>query len=571
MAAHGRRPLWLWLGLGAVLGALLAAGGFGALQRRTLLNHLEAGHAGQQTGGGSSLLPRMPCPHSKACAGTRAGAVADLRDRRLLLDPPWPPVLTDEDVQRAAGYYGTGTRLRRVAAKLLAGLPIKAFMLGGSVTLGVGASSPEAKYAARFFDLLNTSFPHQDHVFANKGIGAAGSGIFAACLERMLPRDADLVVVEFTVNEDDNAPFDSPQRRRFEQMLRKLLLLGAAHGGTGIPSHGDWDIEGGTAIVVLHHYAWHATAGDGLAAGLFYNTSEAQLGMFANFYDLPQVSMRSAMWPLMAAGVNGFQVDKVVQPNVPRIGGGTVPSAGASERDSYFFFDQMHPADVGHKAMAEALAGPLRRALSEELAGNMRGGRPKPSWPKGVPPPMVPGNHESPTTLCAMQEDFRPMVIRHSRGFAYRAERPDKPSRLEQKWGWSGFEPGEWVDLLFDSREHPNSTDNRREVTATLVFLRSYELMGTARVACSSGCQCRNTTIDGTWSKRASLMQHHSFKVSQHRQCLVNVEIQEAPGKVPSGGHKVALMALIVTAFPLHLGSLSTSYELAASHASKEG
>lgn len=88
--------------------------------------------------------------------------------------------------------------------------------------------------------------------------------------------------MEFTVNEDDNAPFDSPQRRRFEQMLRKLLLLGAAHGGTGIPSHGDWDIEGGTAIVVLHHYAWHATAGDGLAAGLFYNTSEAQLGMFAN-------------------------------------------------------------------------------------------------------------------------------------------------------------------------------------------------------------------------------------------------------------------------------------------------
>lgn len=31
-------------------------------------------------------------------------------------------------------------------------------------------------------------------MFANKGIGAAGSGIFAACLERMLPRDADLVV-----------------------------------------------------------------------------------------------------------------------------------------------------------------------------------------------------------------------------------------------------------------------------------------------------------------------------------------------------------------------------------------
>ncbi len=41
-----------------------------------------------------------------------------------------------------------------------------------------------------------------------------------------------------------------------------------------------------------------------------------------------------------------------------------------------------------------------------------------------------------------MQEDFCPMVVRHSQGFAYRAERPNKPTRLEQKWGWSGFKPG---------------------------------------------------------------------------------------------------------------------------------
>ena len=32
---------------------------------------------------------------------------------------PWEPLLTDEEVQRGQGYYGSGTRLRRVAAKLL--------------------------------------------------------------------------------------------------------------------------------------------------------------------------------------------------------------------------------------------------------------------------------------------------------------------------------------------------------------------------------------------------------------------------------------------------------------------
>ncbi|KAL4443942.1 hypothetical protein ABPG75_011679, partial [Micractinium tetrahymenae] len=458
---------------------------------------------------GSLLAPRMPCPPPHACAAALASGGAAPRDRRALLAPPWKPVLADEDVARAAGYYGTGARLRRVAAKLLAGLPIKAYTLGGSGTLGVGASSPDAKYAARFFQLLNTSFPHRDHVFGNKGIGAAGSGIFAACLERMLPQDADLVVVEFTVNEDDYAPFDSPSRRRFEQMLRKALLLGAANSNTDNGTTEDATLgvvaDGGcAAVVMLHHYAWHATAGNGRAAGLFYNTSEAQLGMFANFYDVPQVSMRSALWPLMAAGIDGFKVNKVRLSNVPRIGGGIVPVAGAGERDKYYFFAQMHPADTGHKAMAEGLAGPVRRALAEELAESMHQGRRRQLghvWPRGLPPPMVPGNIESPTTLCAMQDDFWPVVVRHSSGFAYRPERPDKPSRVEQKWGWTAFTPGEWAELQIDSREHPNSTRSKPEVTASLVYLRSYE-------------------------------------VSQHDKCLVRVEILQAPGKVPSNGHK---------------------------------
>ena len=31
----------------------------------------------------------------------------------------------------------------------------------------------------------------------NKGIGATNSGIFAVCLDQLVPRDTDLVVVEF--------------------------------------------------------------------------------------------------------------------------------------------------------------------------------------------------------------------------------------------------------------------------------------------------------------------------------------------------------------------------------------
>ena len=49
-------------------------------------------------------------------------------------------------------------------------------------------------------------------------------------------------VVEFTYNEPEDEKFDSPPRRGFEELLRKLLKL-----------------HGGPAVVLLHHYAWWYT------------------------------------------------------------------------------------------------------------------------------------------------------------------------------------------------------------------------------------------------------------------------------------------------------------------------
>jgi hypothetical protein len=68
--------------------------------------------------------------------------------------------------------------------------------LGGSITRGGGARSEELKYVARFFNAINASFPHRDHVFANKGSSAATSFFFAPCMSYHAPEGADLVVVE---------------------------------------------------------------------------------------------------------------------------------------------------------------------------------------------------------------------------------------------------------------------------------------------------------------------------------------------------------------------------------------
>lgn len=52
---------------------------------------------------------------------------------------PWDPELSEEEVARAQGYFGSGTRIRKVAAKLRAGQPIK-------VSVVAAASRPTAGY-----------------------------------------------------------------------------------------------------------------------------------------------------------------------------------------------------------------------------------------------------------------------------------------------------------------------------------------------------------------------------------------------------------------------------------------
>lgn len=66
-----------------------------------------------------------------------------------------------------------------------------------------------------------------------------------------------------------------------------------------------------------------------------------------------------------------------------------------------------HPNDLGHRAVAELLAAAVARAVEEAQGG----GSLLPAWLPGreepllagMPPPMVPGNADAPTTLCAIQ------------------------------------------------------------------------------------------------------------------------------------------------------------------------
>ncbi|KAL4423591.1 hypothetical protein ABPG77_004631 [Micractinium sp. CCAP 211/92] len=554
----------VWLTLGAVVGALVVAAGSSSfsLQGRSQLPWLSQPLLSRKAEQPSELAAPGACPPPAPCPKppkqAHALTLPELRDRM-----PWQALLTDEEVQRAEAYYGTGRRIRKVAAKLLAGEPIQVYTLGGSVTRGLGASKPEFNYANRLFALINATFPHPKHVFANKGIGGTSSGIFTACVEALVPPEADLAIVEFTYNEPDNEPFDSPPRRGFEELLRKLLKL-----------------KNGPAVILLHHYSWWFTYGDGVDRGLYYRMGEAQLGLFSNYYDMPQVSMRNVLWPLMAAGVKGFKPEKVNNGGLGHTSPLDIPIPGAQpgEEEDYYYHDRTHPSDRGHKMMAEAVAGPLLRAAADEAAeqaGLVEPSRRHDKRLEGLPPPMIPGNEESPTTLCAMQEDFKFMVTAKS-GFTWRPERPNAPTFVEQKaratWGWTGLQPGQWAELVLDTRADGKSIKadkDGKKVKANiwLSYLRSYEHMGVARVECRSGCKCEPTKIDGTWKDQVSLQQIHMFRVSQHPKCVVRVTITDEQGVAKSDGHKMSLTAVMVTQFPIRLTVYAQQFEDVAANA----
>ncbi|PSC68096.1 hypothetical protein C2E20_8274 [Micractinium conductrix] len=460
---------------------------------------------------------------SGVCSGCRSasrkhqviGASATLPDAPPL---PWKPLLSPGQLRRGLAFYGSGRRIERVAARLLAGQAITAVTLGGSVTIGAGSTRTNVtSYAPMFFQFLNFSFPHRDHQFLNKGIGATTSGIFAVCADKMLPPDSDLVVVELTYNEPADVPFTYPHRRGFEKMLRKLARLPRS-----------------PAVIVLHHYAWYHSHGDGKPAGLFYRAAEPQLSTLAQYYDMPSPSLRNALYPLMQADVPPYRVGRVHKRGEASLSGARLKVAGPRISKGYVYYDAIHPSDVGHQALAELLAGVVQTAVQNVLAeGKLtEGGEAAPSLkPVKLPPPMIPGTADVPTSLCAMQEDFKPLA-RAMRGFQYRAERPEKPTFVEQKWGYRGDAPGAWLELAFSTEEAPG---RRGQATVFLGHLRSYRGMGKARVTCQSGCTCAPTVVNGLWKERVSLMQMLEVTVSQHPKCVLRITILDQSSS-SSGG-----------------------------------
>lgn len=204
---------------------------------------------------------------------------------------------------------GDTARVQHVLAKARRGEKVTVAVIGGSITQGAKATTPEKRYGNLIAAWWRQAFPKASIEFFNAGIGATGSNYGALRAKRdLLGHRPDLVVVEYAVNDGNVKDSAETLEGLVRQMLAQpqqpaVLLLFTMHQG------------GGNA------QEWHAKIG--------------------THYHLPMVSFRDALWPAIQA---------------KRLSWDTIEA------------DSVHPNDFGHACAARFVTYRLEQVRKALLA-----------------------------------------------------------------------------------------------------------------------------------------------------------------------------------------------------------
>ncbi|KAI7846460.1 hypothetical protein COHA_000070 [Chlorella ohadii] len=430
------------------------------------------------------------------------GAVPQLPQyKRAIVQQMWQyqPFLSQRSLRRGLYSLGDPARMRRFVHKLLSGDPVSVSMLGGSVTAGQGAMHG-GPYVARWFNWLKEISEAEglpaNHTLKNPAFGGSTSAIFTVCVNDMVQEDADLVVVEFSLNDDPGSSGkykENALRLSMERLMRKLLAL---------PNK--------PAVVVLNHYGWLVCRQPGSNLASYACSAENDFNVLGQYYGLPSLSIRAAAYHLMAQNVSGYQAYGPYRDH----------GKDANESDLYYF-DEVHPQDrTGHWALADLLVT-LTQETSVGLAAR----------PLGVDDEEI------------AHRAFEKVVVQQQ-GFEWKNERP-KAEFANQKWGWIATVPGSWAELEVDTTTGMQGDLAAEQNDVMLTHLISYEHMGKAKVECISGCTCEPTEFNGHVQDKVSLTALHRFPASQSEKCRIRVTVLNETAS-PDGEHKVKLVGVMV-------------------------
>lgn len=196
---------------------------------------------------------------------------------------------------------GNWGKIQAVMARAEAGEEITLGFLGGSITQGSLASTPEKCYAYRVYQWWKQSFPKAQIHYINAGIGGTSSQFGVARVEEDLLRyEPDFVLTEFSVNDENTAHF----QQTYEGLVRRIL-------------------KRNKALLLMNNVCYDTGA----------SAQEVHLEI-ARHYDVPCVSMKSTIY---AALCRDEMKNRDITP------------------------DDLHPNDAGHDLVARVICHMLEK------------------------------------------------------------------------------------------------------------------------------------------------------------------------------------------------------------------
>ena len=192
-----------------------------------------------------------------------------------------------------------------------------------------------------------------------------------------------------------------------------------------------------------------------------------------------------------------------------------------------------------------------------------------------LPPPLLLASADRASSVCKLDEELQELLVSSS-GWQW----VDEGRHGNHKWGFVANESGSWLELQLSTLLKIGSTSPGSSASSgigststtvatadssqaaleaagqlTIIFLQSYENMGTATVTCARGCTCAPATIDGHWQKETSQPGLQPLmNVTQNERCVLKVEVQ--PG-TQSSGHKVKILGLVLASEAMSKGQLA--------------
>lgn len=361
-------------------------------------------------------------------------------------------------------HEGSGYRVQEVLKKAARGEQITIALLGGSVSTGHGAIPGVGphQYGAIAFDNQWHQFvmrylrsTYQNVIFKNGARPAVDSSYFAWCYTTYIDTDADLVMIEMAVN-DENTETSAVAS---EELLRSILQL-----------------PNSPAVIYVDSFALRTKSG----RGGMTNGADAH-DFLSNFYDVPQISIRNPLLPELLRN--------------------------ASLAQPFFNGDGRHIAAPLHEMLGDMVVGYLQeehcRVVKNQPLGPELLRTENELWPGRSSLGIVPklptwANWNDQTTY-----PVNPPLCK----VAGSTMLPSKPTAFtltswkDEKFYWEGGWDSSTPDpvVTFDIEVKPGALGE-----IAIGYLRSHQY-NLGKAICSVAGQ--SVTLDGTWKRKVSLAQ----------------------------------------------------------------